>query len=186
MAEVSLTAKVEQLHAALRRARLPHAFCGALALAYYEVPRATVDIDVNVFVSAERAARVASGLAPLGIDPAWADDPQVVDKGQVRTWWGRNPVDLFFAYDPFHDAMAKASRTVPFGETTIPILGAEHLLACKAIFDRRKDWIDIEQMLLVTDTLDVDEARRWVARIVGDDDQRLAHLDAVVQAVVGE
>jgi hypothetical protein len=29
---------------------VPHAFGGALALAYYAEPRATVDIDLNVFV----------------------------------------------------------------------------------------------------------------------------------------
>ena len=185
MAEVSLPDKVERLHAAFRRARLPHAFGGALALAYYAVPRATVDIDVNVFVSVDRAARVASVLAPLGVDPAWADAPGVAANGQVRTWWGRNPVDLFFAYDAFHAAMATAVRTVPFGATTIPILSAQHLLACKAIFDRRKDWIDIEQMLLVTDTLDVEEARRWVERIAGEDDQRARHLVEVVAAVRG-
>lgn len=182
---VSLPEKVERIHAALDRANLAHAFGGALALAYYAVPRATVDIDVNVFVSVERAGRVARALRPLGIDPAWADDPLVAAQGQVRTWWGRNPVDLFFAYDAFHDAMAASARAVPFGDATIPILAAEHLLACKVVFDRRKDWIDIEQMLLVTDTLDVDEATRWVTRIAGEGDGRLARLAEVVAAVRG-
>lgn len=184
-AEPSLPDKVVLLDDALTRAALPHAFGGALALAYYAVPRATVDVDVNVFVDVERASEVAAALAPLGVDPAWADDERVAAAGQVRTWWGRNPVDLFFSYDAFHDAMAASARAVSFGVTTIPILAAEHLVACKAIFDRRKDWIDIEQVLLVTATLDVDETRRWVIRIVGDGDQRVRHLDAVVRAVLG-
>lgn len=182
---VPLPEKVEQIHAAFDRARLPHAFGGALALAYYAVPRATVDIDVNLFVPAERAGRVARALRPLGIEPAWADDPLVVTQGQIRTWWGRNPIDLFFAYDAFHDAMAAAARTVPFGVVTIPILAPEHLLACKVVFDRRKDWIDIEQMLLVTETLDVDEATALVTRIVGEGERRLVRLAEVVAAVRG-
>jgi len=27
--------------------------------------------------------------------------------GQCRLWWARTPIDLFFAYDEFHDAMRK-------------------------------------------------------------------------------
>lgn len=185
-AAASLPEKVERIHAALDRARLPHAFGGALALAYYAVPRATVDIDVNVFVAADRAGRVARVLAPLGVEPAWADDPLVATRGQVRAWWGRNPIDLFFAYDVFHDAMATSARAVPFGDITIPILAAEHLLACKVVFDRRKDWIDIEQMLLVTETLDVEETTSWVERIVGAGDRRLVRLVEVVAAVRGD
>lgn len=183
---LSLPEKVERIHAAFEHARLAHAFGGALALAYYAVPRATIDIDVNVFVAAERAGAVARALAPLGVDPAWADDPLVVAQGQVRTWWGRNPIDLFFAHDAFHDAMAASARIVPFGDTTIPILAPEHLLACKVVFDRRKDWIDIEQMLLVTETLDVEEATVWIERIVGAGDRRLVRLGEVVTAVRGD
>jgi hypothetical protein len=186
VAEPSLPDKVLALHDAFRQAEIAHAFGGALALAYYAVPRATVDIDVNLFVAVEHAPHVAATLTTLGIDPGWADDRAVQRDGQVRTWWGRNPVDLFFAYDPFHEVMAARARTVPFGDdASIPILAAEHLLACKVVFDRRKDWIDIEQMLLVTDALDLAEARRWVERLVGPGDRRLAQLEAVVAAVRG-
>ena len=51
---------------------LPHAFGGALALAYYAEPRATIDIDLNVFVPTDRFAEVAGPLVRLG---APADDP---------------------------------------------------------------------------------------------------------------
>jgi hypothetical protein len=185
-AEPSLPDKVVQLDRALSGADLDHAFGGALALAYYAVPRATVDIDVNLFLPVTKAKAVARTLARLGVERSWAGDERLADQGQARTWWGRNPVDLFFAYDPFHDAMAAAARPVPFGDTTIPILAAEHLLACKVIFDRRKDWIDIEQLLLVTPTVDLDEARRWIDRIAGADDQRRRHLDEVAAAVLGD
>jgi hypothetical protein len=185
-AEPTLPDKVVALDRALTAARLAHAFGGALALAYYAVPRATVDIDVNLFVPVPKAGVTARALARLGVDPSWADDERLGESGQIRTWWGRNPIDLFFAYDPFHDAMAGSARTVPFGDASIPILAPEHLLACKVIFDRRKDWIDIEQLLLVTPTVDLDEARRWVDRIAGAEDQRRRHLDDVAAAVLGD
>lgn len=74
---------------------------------------------------------------------------------------------------------------MPFGGATIPVLAPEHLLACKAVFDRRKDWIDIEQMLLAADDLDAGAARRWIERLVGVGDKRLARFDDAVRAVRG-
>ena len=60
--EPSLPDKVIAVHEALRKAKLPHAIGGALALAYYAEPRATIDIDLNVFVSPERWEDVVGAL----------------------------------------------------------------------------------------------------------------------------
>src|SRR4051794_41101706 len=45
--------KVSSVGEALSEARIPHAFGGALAVAYYGEPRATGDIDVNIFIAAD-------------------------------------------------------------------------------------------------------------------------------------
>ena len=63
--------------------------------------------------------------------------------------------------------MRRAARTVPFGEQTIAVLAPEHLTVCKAVFDRPKDWLDIEQILVCEADLDVGEIERWLSRIVG-------------------
>lgn len=63
-------------------------------------------------------------------------------------------------------------RREPFGDSTIPVLAPEHLLVCKAVFDRPKDWLDIEQMLVSVDELDGQEVRSWLDRIVSADDPR--------------
>ena len=52
---------------------------------------------------------------------------------------------------------------MPFGDATIPILAAEHLIVCKAVFNRPKDWVDIDAMLRGGAELDVAEVLRWVA-----------------------
>ena len=85
---------------------------------------------------------------------------------------GRHALDLFFAYDAFHDAAAKARRTVPFADVEIPILAPEHLMACKAVFNRGKDWVDIDAMRTLGQAVDTAEVLRWVARIAGDEDPR--------------
>ena len=96
--------------------------------------------------------------------------------GQVRLAWDRNPVDLFFSYDPFHDAMREATRRVPFAETTIPILSPEHLTVCKAMFDRPKDWLDIEQILVATSPFELGEVETWLKAMVGEQNPRFTRL----------
>lgn len=164
---------------ALAAAKVPHAIGGAIAYAYYAEPRVTIDIDVNVFVPTELWPDVREALAGLGVDVE-VEESALARDGQVRLWWGRIAVDLFFSYDAFHDEMEEAIRRVPFGDTRIPILGPEHLTICKAMFNRPKDWLDIETMLAFTDPLDLDAIRSWLIRMVGPEDQRLEKLEALV------
>jgi hypothetical protein len=176
----SLPQKVIAIHEALTSAKVPHAIGGALALAYYAEPRATIDVDVNVFVPTERWPDVRDALSPLGVKVD-VDLDALGRDGQVRLWWDRNPVDLFFSYDPFHDEMRRAARRVPFAETTIPILSPEHLAVCKAIFDRPKDWLDIEQILVATDPLDLPEIEAWLETMVGESNPRIERLRKIVE-----
>jgi hypothetical protein len=175
----SLPDKVVAIHRALAEARVPHAIGGAIALAYYAEPRATIDIDINVFVRTDRWPGVRDALAAVGVDVD-AEEPALERDGQVRLWWDRNPVDLFFSYDPFHDEMEEATRRVPFVDTRIPILGPEHLVICKAMFDRPKDWLDIEAIFVVTDPLDIGAIESWLVRMVGPSDRRLAKLGEIL------
>ncbi len=180
--------KISALAYALRSAEIPFAFAfgGALALAYYAEPRATVDVDVNVFVPPDAIDLVADVLATLGIQASEEERRHARRDGQVRLFWGTTPIDLFFAYDAFHFHAAGRIRSVPFGNEMIPVLAAEDLLVCKAVFDRRKDWIDIEQMLLLeAGTLDLDDTRRWITAMVGPDDERTGRFERAVREVLG-
>jgi hypothetical protein len=181
VSEPSLPEKIVAIDDRLRRARVPHAFGGALALAYYAEPRATIDIDVNVFTPPEEDAEVLAALTPLGVDDRGGDPAAVERAGQCRWWWGRTPIDLFFAYDALHDEMRDAIHTVPFGEDRIPILAPEHLVVCKAIFDRPKDWLDIEQILATGERLDHEEIREWLRRIAGADDPRAERFEELAR-----
>lgn len=182
----SLPEKVILIHEALTEAKVPYALGGALALAYYAEPRATIDIDVNVFVPVERRQEVIDALAPLGVDTERLDTDALLRDGQCRLWWGDNAVDLFFAYDPIHDEMRKHARRAPFADATVSILSPEHLAVCKAMFDRRKDWLDIEQMLIATDDFDVPAVEQWLLRMVGENDQRIARLKKLISGKPAE
>jgi hypothetical protein len=182
MSTLTLAQRVLAIQRAL--SDIPHAFGGALALAYYAEPRATIDIDLNVFVPAEQFSAVAVPLGQLG---AATDDPSVAQliqrDGQARVMWDATPIDLFFSYDPFHEAAGAARRFVPFGDGTIPILAPEHLIVCKVVFNRPKDWIDIDSMLEGGVDIDVAEVLRWVGRIAGDEDPRYNRITAVLTRV---
>jgi hypothetical protein len=175
----SLPEKVIVIHEALVDAKVPHALGGALALAYYADPRATIDIDINVFVPTKRWRDVVDALTEIGVSAKRLDPSALERDGQCRLWWGDNAIDLFFAYDPIHDEMRRQSRRVPFGGVTVSILSPEHLAICKAMFDRRKDWIDIEQMLIAGDDLDLYEIEKWLVLMVGDSDERVKRLRAL-------
>lgn len=161
--------------------QIAHAFGGALALAYYAEPRATIDVDVNVFIPPDRHGAVLSALSPLGVEPRGASPADIERDGQCRWWWGRNPIDVFFAYDALHEAMRDAVTLVPFGEDRIPILSAEHLVVCKAVFDRAKDWLDIEQVIAAEDELDHPEVDRWLTRILTPDDPRIERFQELTR-----
>lgn len=182
--EPSLPEKLLRIEAAFLSARLPHAFGGAIALAYYATPRATIDIDVNIFVESERSDEVLQALGRLGVaEPNEREATRLRRDGQTRLQWGHTPVDLFFSYDAFHDACMERRRVFPFGEgETIHVLAAEDLLVFKAIFDRDKDWRDIAELVFCAgEELDQEWVRSWLERIVGVDDERYRRCIAALE-----
>jgi hypothetical protein len=173
--KLALDEKVVALERALRDAGIPHAFGGAIALAYYATPRGTQDIDVNLFVPASDLDRVLGVLAPLGVDPAnQAVRLRTERDEQVRVSWDGTPLDLFFAYDPLHDACRERRRHVAFPGERIAILSAEDLAIFKVLFAREKDWRDLRELLFAQSaSFDADYATGWLERILAPDDQRL-------------
>jgi hypothetical protein len=179
VSRIGLPEKVHRIHEAL--VDIPHAFGGALALAYWAEPRGTIDIDVNVFVPTEQVDDVLEPLAAVGIETSGGAEAIRRD-GQGRVWWGETPIDLFFAYDAFHSAADQSAVEVPFADGTIRVLSAEHLTVCKAVFDRPRDWVDIEAMLDLGTDLDTAEVLRWVGRVAGDEDPRYDRIAALLTA----
>jgi hypothetical protein len=172
------------VHDSLDAAHLPHAFGGAIALAYCtEEPRGTRDLDINVFVGPDRAADVFAAL-PNGVHTSRRDVEAAEREGQVRIWWDDTPLDLFFDVHAFHRDVAGGVRDVPFGAHTIPVLGCEALVVFKALFNRTRDWADIEDIAEAR-TVDMDEALGWLGRIVGPDDMVMRRLRTTLESASG-
>jgi len=175
----SLVDKILAVHHGLQSARIDHAFGGALALAYCtRQPRATSDIDVNIFIPPQNAPAALAAL------PFHSTDNDSVEKaierdGQARLWWDDTPVDVFFSYHPFHDRAWRRSHMVPFGAESIPILDCTDLVVFKALFARTKDWADVEAMA-EAGSVDGDDAVRTVVDLLGADDPVLGALRAAL------
>ena len=175
---LDLTEKIIALHEALATAGLPHAFGGALALAWCtRRARGTIDIDVNVFVGIDDQSRVFEAL-PDSVKITTRDKALLRKEGQVRVWWDQTPVDLFLNTTDFHQEVAGRVRTESFAGSRIPFLACVDIAVFKAFFNRTKDWADIEDMQ-AAGTLDVERVTDIIRRYLGDDDERIASLQAL-------
>lgn len=162
-----LAGRIVAVHELLDSMHVRHQFGGAIALAWYRNPRATTDIDLNVTVPPHDAAPVLGALAHLGVTISSADRVAIARDGQARLDWRGSYLDIFFATLDLHRQMAERSRQVGFGPVRIPILSPEHLIVCKIVFDRPKDWLDIEEMIAWGTAIDEAETLGWVREILG-------------------
>ena len=174
----TLVEKVVALADALTAGGVPHAFGGAIALAYCtEDPRGTRDVDVNAFVPASRPEPVLAALPP-GVTVPSGTAEVIARDGQVRLWWDDTPVDLFLDYAPLHAQAARGSREVPFADRQIRVLGPVELVLFKALFDRPKDWVDIATVV-EAGAVASGEVREGLLALVGRDDPRVMRWDAL-------
>ena len=181
-----LASKIVSLHEMLDSAGVPHQFGGALALAWYRNPRATTDIDVNLTVPPEAAEPVLELLARLGVTITPEGRADIARDGQARLDWGGSYLDVFFATMDLHLEMGELARLVRFGPIDIPILAPEHLIVCKAVFDRPKDWLDIEEILRWGTEVDAGLTLSWVGDILGPASQPYARLAGLLAAPGGD
>ena len=130
--------------------------------------------DLRVALAGLRHARRVFAALPRGVRHRAADVKTASRDEQVRLWWDDTPIDIFFAANRFHHDVARRCVTVPFGGRSIRVLCAEDLAVFKAMFDRSRDWVDIETMA-ASGAIDLDLAASRLLEELGDD-PRVARL----------
>ena len=150
-----------EVHDVLLAAGIGHAFGGALALNYSAPPRLTADVDVNVAVELERSGEIVGLFAARGfVEVAPVDGVRAPIAG-IRLTRGRDVLDLFLAFDAYHERVVERAVTYPFSTGTriidLPFLSADDLTVMKLSFNRPKDWVDIEAMLEAGTPIDVED-----------------------------
>jgi hypothetical protein len=166
---------IAELHDALEEQGIAHAFGGALALAWCTGdPRATSDVDINIFHTVIDVARVLAAL-PSGIQFDEHDVMILQRDGQQRLLWDETPIDLFFSTTSFHDAASSRCVVHRFLDRDIPFLSCTDLAVFKAFCNRPKDWIDLAGMA-AGKAGDLEAALGAVVRYLGTDDERAGRL----------
>ena len=171
--------RILAIHRALQAGGVGHGFGGAVALAFHvRDPRATADIDINIHSEVSEAAAVLAAL-PSGIEVGGGAVQDVTTSGQVRLWWDSVvPVDLFFPQHEFHAEVARETTGRMFAGVEIPVISATHLTVFKSMYNRSRDWVDIEAML-EAGTVETARALDWLDRLLGRESEgysRLAQL----------
>lgn len=161
---------VVEVHDTLDRAGMPHAFGGALALAYVAEPRGTVDVDVNVFTPIEDLDAILTVFADVELHPEDARERWLPIAGiRLRRLGGPYPVDLFASLHERYDEIERRIVLRPFGTGApcLPFLSAEDLVVFKLSFGREKDWLDLRSITRSGTGLDIDYVERQLIGLRG-------------------
>ncbi|MBL8912096.1 MAG: hypothetical protein JNM17_15480 [Archangium sp.] len=162
---------------------------GALALGVWGFPRATKDVDIDVFVEPPALHSVFDVLRGVGcsVDAAQAE-AQAVERGDFQAWFGDMRVDVFVPSIPFYESIRRRLRRAPLEGREAWFLSPEDLAVMKFLFFRSKDLIDVERLVAfggaafdrayvssaLTDIVGADDARltRWQVLLADVDAQR--------------
>lgn len=171
-----------RLSRTLAAAGIPHAIGGAIAYGYHAEPRATADIDLNVFVEESGIDPVLDALEEAGcvVDRVEAHR-RAAERGDLVARLEGYRVDGFISFHAFHEEVRRRIQEVRLLGHPIPILSAEDLVLFKVLFDRPKDWLDIANMAAAR-SLDRDYVRRWAAELLPPGDSRLDRLERVLSS----
>jgi len=177
-----------QLAERLEAKGLDYALGGAIALGYWGSPRGTIDVDVTVYLPADRPTECAWLLGELGCDLSPKDAADSLrEHGFCRVSLAGMRVDVFLPIVPFYEAARARRRRVELADQPIMVWDAESLAVFKMMFFRRKDLADVEQILR---TQGAGFDRLWVrgqlAAMYGSQDPRLLQWDELVREIPNE
>lgn len=161
---------VLDVHRHLDAGGVPHAFGGALALAYVAEPRGTVDIDVNIFAAPDQMDTALSVLETVGLRPERPRQEWMPMAGiRLRQEGGLHPVDVFPSLDERYGEIERRCVRHPFGPdgVELPFLSAEDLVVFKLSFGRDKDWVDVRAIVQTQHDVDIEYIERQVVGLRG-------------------
>lgn len=181
MLDADITAATVRVASALETAGVPYAIGGAIALTMHGFPRATRDVDVNVFCEPSELPTTLAALqrAGLALDAQRAS-AEAAAEGWFTAWDGAIRIDVFVPSIAFSWEAMGSRVQLPFLGQSIWFLSAEALSVFKLLFFRTKDLADLEQLVLTSKSLNRSAVRAKIADLMGEDDERTRAWDSIV------
>ena len=171
----SLVDAVAALIDALEPSGIAYALGGAVAYSAWAEPRATRDVDLNLWLPPERLNEGFAVLERVGVSLEREQARTTVnERGMFLGRLGEYRVDVFVPSVPFYDeALRRRVRTRVANRDTW-VLSAETLVVFKMLFYRPKDLADVGRLLKIQQgRLDLAFVRRWLVEMLGSEDERI-------------
>lgn len=180
----SLVDAVAALIDALEPSGIDYALGGAIAYSAWAEPRATRDVDLNLWLEPER---LDSGLAVLeGAGVSFDRDRvrrEAAERGMFIGRRGEYRIDVFVPSVPFYEEALRRRVRTRVARRDTWVLSAETLIVFKMLFFRPKDLADIGRMLEIqSGRLDLEFVRRWLVDMLGPDDLRIETWEKLTSA----
>jgi hypothetical protein len=178
----SLLDVVTALIEALERAGLPYALGGAIAYSAWAEPRATRDVDLNLWVDLHELELAFAVLQHAGVVvDRQAATQSARERGMFVAHHGVYRVDVFIPSVPFYDEVLLRRQRVRLAGRDTWVLSPECLAVFKMLFYRPKDVADVGRMLdIIGPSFDRAFVRSVLAGMLGEADERVATWDQLV------
>jgi hypothetical protein len=178
-------ALARRLADALEAAGIRYAIGGALALGVWGFPRATNDVDLDVFVAGEQIEMLLDVLERAGCE--LRRDEAVAsarERGDFRARLCGMRIDVFVPSIPLYGSAEQRILSAPLEGRPAWFLSPEDLATFKMLFFRTKDILDVERLVAFGGAgFDRDYVRRWLVDLIGVGDERIARWDRLLEDV---
>lgn len=147
--------ELKAITAALDSEGIDYALCGGLAMAIYNLPRATLDIDLLILIDSLFSAKRA--VKPLGFSLSGA--PMEFHGGKIQIYrlikiepgTGEELILDFLLVTPDIVKAWETRREVAWEEQALKVVSPEGLILLKSFRQSGKDQDDIEYLRSITD-----------------------------------
>ncbi|MBI4820536.1 MAG: hypothetical protein HY791_29985 [Deltaproteobacteria bacterium] len=172
-----LTVSLE-LGAALEKAGFDYAIGGALALGFWAVPRATLDVDVGVDADALRLPDLLATLRQAGCIVDFERALEAAQRGDFGVRKDGVRVDVFLPELEVARAALDRRVSVEVSGRRLWIVSPEDLALLKLLFGRTKDFADLERLFSArAQSLDIEYLERSVGELFLSGDLRRAKFE---------
>jgi hypothetical protein len=157
----------------VERVGVPYAMMGGLALNAWGIPRATYDLDAALAVESGNIVRILTALRgdDVEVEPqflgGYLDELAGMQKADLRlhsaeSWF---TVDVFFSTTPFLRSAVKCRVELIVSNRSIRIITAADLILFRLIAGRRKDWVDVDNIVAVEGVPESEYLHDWAGRL---------------------
>jgi len=158
---------------ALESTRVPYAFMGGLALNAWGIPRATFDIDFVVATADEAFGPFLHNLRASDVEPdephlrGYRDQLAGMEKVTARLLAGDHwyRLDIFRSSTPFLESVIGRRARTRVRSTDVFVVSAADLVLFKLLAGRRKDWVDIDNVIAVQGVPEPDYLGKWAKQL---------------------